>query len=225
MPGYYLHFAACNEHVRTNESFMHGVEARDLLKKYVKLYGVEGARNKYNSFKTFDMPEFEKFEVRSQQKEVYGSTDGLHYGLSSKPDIKFFWNSLNLEEKKNYFYKGYAWHLLTDLIMYTRLDINSKFANFMKEHENDGNLEELKKQEVKKLHTDWDKTNAKVRDTYVSVILPPEIEELGVVKFIDEGELYYVDWDILKSTIDFLRVYNPLEGNMDSIIYEIIHYM
>ena len=223
MPGYLLHLAACNPHALKSRSFLHGVEAPDILKKYLKMYGIDGARDKYNILKNSIMPDFEVLKERTQQKEVYGSTDGLHYGLSSKPDIMYFWNSLNDEEKQNPFYRGYLWHLLTDLLMYTRLDIDTKFANFIKEHENDENLEVLKKQEVKKLHADWDKTNAKVRDTYNNITLPPEVEELGVVQFIDEGNLDYVDWEILKETIDFLREFDPLQENVDDIIRNILN--
>lgn len=223
MPGYYLHLVACTPHALENRNFLHGVEAPDILKKYLKVYGIDGVRDKYNNLKIDQMPDFEVLKERIQQKESYDSTNGLHYGLSSKPDIKYFWNSLSTEEKQNPFYRGYLWHLLTDLLMYTRLDIDTKFANFIKEHENDENLEALKKQEVKKLHADWDKTNAKVRDTYTSVTLPPEVEELGVVQFIDEGTLNYVDWEILKETIDFLRKFDPLQENVEDIIQDILN--
>lgn len=76
--------------------------------------------------------------------------------------------------------------------------------------------------ERKKLHADWDKTNALVRDTYLEVTLPDEVKELGVVQFIEEGELVYVDWHILKDTIDYLRTFDPLGGDMDSIIEDVL---
>ena len=79
-------------------------------------------------------------------------------------------------------------------------------------------ITELKKQEVKKLHDDWNKTNQKIKDTYLDVSITPEVEELGVVQFIEEGPLFYVDWDALKQTIDYLRSFDPLYGNMDAII-------
>lgn len=223
MPGYYLHLSACAPHALENRSFLYGVEAPDILKKYFKMYGIDGTKDKYNNLKTNSMPDFEQLKERVQQAETYGSTDGLHYGVSSKPDIRYFWNSLSIEEKQNPFYKGYLWHLLTDLLMYTRLDIDRKFANFIKEHKDDENLEVLKKQEVKKLHADWDRTNAKVRDTYTDVILPPEIEELGVVQFINNGELYYVDWALVKETINFLREFDPLNDNLDEIIQSVMN--
>ena len=194
MPGYMLHLAACNEEVLKNRSFVVGVEAPDILKKHFKIYGdIDKARDKYNlSLKTEDMPDYSELEERVQQKEQKGMTEGLHYGVSSSPDIKLFWNSLSIKQRKMLFYKGYAWHLLTDAIMYDRLDIDSKFD--------------------KKL----------VRDTYKGIELPAEVEELGSVKFIDDGELEYVDWDTLKETIDYLRTFDPINGDMDSIIEAVL---
>lgn len=104
MPGYYLHLAACNSAVKNNRSFILGVEAPDILKKYVKLYGMEGARDKYNNLKTDEMPSFESFEKRLMQKEVSGAGTGLHYGMSSNPDIMLYWTTLNDEERNNPFY-------------------------------------------------------------------------------------------------------------------------
>ena len=65
---------------------------------------------------------------------------------------------------------------------------------------------------------DWDKTNAKVRASYPAVCLPEEVKELGVVQFVEEGELFYIDWTVLKEAIEFLRKFNPLTGNMNYII-------
>lgn len=222
MPGYYLHFAACNSQTRKNRSFLRGVEAPDILKKHVKLYGIDGAREKYKTLKTDDMPKYEKLQERILQKETIGSTNGLHYGMSSNPNVWEFWNSLSDEEKNNPFYRGYIWHLLTDAIMYRRLDIDAKFSKFLELNKDKSDLEELRKVEVKKLHSDWDKTNAKVRDTYIDIVLTPEVEELGVVQFIEKGKLYYVDWPMLKSIIDYLRTFDPLNGDMENIISTIM---
>ena len=52
--------------------------------------------------------------------------------------------------------------------------------------------------------------------------LVDEVKELGVVQFIEEGELVYVDWHILKDTIDYLRTFDPLGGDMDSIIEDVL---
>ena len=83
-------------------------------------------------------------------------------------------------------------------------------------------MEELKKAEVKKLHSDWDKINASVCETYPEVFLPDEVKELDVVKFITEGDLFYVEWPLLKDTINYLRMFDPLKGNMDDIIEDVL---
>ena len=216
MPGYYLHLAACGGDLLKNRSFVLGVEAPDILKKHFKDAGgdIEKARAKYNSLKTGDMPEYSDFEVRVQQKESRGELQGMHYGKSSSTNVKAFWDSLTDEQKNTAFYRGYAWHLLTDAIMYAVLDIDSRFAKVLGD-----NLynEELRWKEVEKLHSDWDKTNSLVRERYPEVELTPEVEELNVVGF-ETGELVYVDWRSLKETIDFLRTIDPLNGNMDLII-------
>ena len=88
MPGYYLHLAACKGNTLKNRSFVLGVEAPDLLKKHFKIYGnVAEARKKYETLKTADMPDYSELETRIQQKETINSTTGLHYGVSSNPDI------------------------------------------------------------------------------------------------------------------------------------------
>lgn len=92
----------------------------------------------------------------------------------------------------------------------------------MDENQGKSNIEEIMNREVKKLHTDWDKTNALVRDTYPEVSLPDEVKELGVVKFINDGELVYVDWPLLKETIDYLRTFDPIDGDMDNIIESVL---
>lgn len=222
MPGYMLHFSACNGEALKNRSFVVGVEAPDLLKKHFKVCGgIDGARAKYDTLKTTDMPDYSELEERVQQKERKGSTEGLHYGLSSSPDVRLFWKGLSSEQQKMLFYRGYAWHLLTDAIMYARLDIDSKFQKAL-EAWGEQNQEEFINNERQKLHDDWNKTNALVRDTYKGIDLPAEVEELGVVKFIDEGELVYVDWNILKGTIDCLRTFDPINGDMDEMIEAVL---
>ncbi len=121
MPGYYVHLAASNYIARNNRSFVCGLETPDLLKKYYKLYGLAGVREKYKKLKTEDMPDFTYFETRVQQKETMENNNGLHYGLSSRPDVVSYWNSLTNDQKQNPFYIGYLWHLLTDLLMYKYL--------------------------------------------------------------------------------------------------------
>ncbi len=202
MPGYYLHFAACGGDSLKNRSFVLGVEAPDILKKHVKVCGgIEAAHAKYDSIRTSEMPEYCELQARILQKERADSNEGLHYGLSSKPDIRACWSGLSETQKANPFYRGYVWHLITDAIMYGRLNIDAKFMKVLQENKGNPNLEEVKMNEREKLHADWDKTNALVRDTYPEVTLPDEVKELGVVQFIEEGELVYVDWHILKDTI------------------------
>lgn len=217
MPGYYLHLSACNPEALKNRSFVLGVEAPDILKAHVKLYGADGAREKYNSLKVEGMPEYCRFAVRAQQKEKSGTKGGFHYGVSSQPDVWAFWNSLTDEEKNNPFYKGYLWHLLTDILMYARLDIDTKYAVVLGSIKDHPDIKAFHEGEIKKLHADWDKTNAKVRATYPDVQLTPEVEELGVVQFIEDDHLDYVDWEIVKSTIDYLRELNPMEYDTSAI--------
>ena len=225
MPGYYVHLAVSNKEVRKDRSFVLGVEIPDLLKKYVKLYGLDGARIKYNSIKTTKMPEFSYFESRVQQQENNLSNNGMHYGWSSNPDIMCYWNSLGKCEKQNPFYIGYLWHLLTDLFMYKYLDIEGKLNHFAEQHKADKNISELIKLEHKKLHNDWDKINAKIITIYPDVVLTSEVLELDLVKFINDDELTYVDWNIIKAITDYMRTINPLNQEIDKIIDEIMTFM
>ena len=206
MPGYYVHFASCNPKCLKNRSFICGVETPDILKKYYKLYGIEGTREKYNKLKQIDMPDFKKFEERLKQKEERGNNLGMHYGVSDSPNILLFWNSLSKIDKKNPFYIGYLWHLLTDLYMYSNLDIKNKLVK--------KNIEF----ELSTLHKDWDKTNSKIRDTYKEVKLPQEVIDLNVVSYIEGEDTNYINWNELKGLIDNLRKFNPLEEDIDDII-------
>ena len=201
-----MHFASCNPKCLKNRSFVCGVETPDLLKKYYSLYGINGTKEKYNEIKQVDMPKFDVFEERIVQKENKDKKIGMHYGVSSNPDIYLFWNSLSHEEKKNPFYIGYLWHLITDLYMYKNLDIKNKLSKR-------GIIFDL---DI--LHRDWDKTNSKIRDAYNNVKLPKEIKDLNIVGFIDNEDTNYIKWDELKKLIDNLRKYNPLENNIDDII-------
>lgn len=224
MPGYYLHLASCGGHSLENRSFVLGVEAPDILKKHVKVYGgIDAAHAKYNELRTDQMPEYSELQPRIQQKEKANSNDGLHYGISSQPNVKACWHALSETQKMNPFYKGYVWHLLTDAIMYRRLDIEAKFQKVLEENQSCKNIEAFMNEEVKKLHADWDKTNALVRDTYPEVLLTDEVKELGVVQFVNEGDLTYIDWPLIKATIDYLRTFDPLNNNMESIIEKVLN--
>lgn len=225
MPGYYIHLAASNKLARKNRSFICGVEMPDLLKHYSKLYKLDDIRQKYDDIKTKDMPDFSFFEARVQQKEKNNSSDGMHFGWSSNPDISFFWNSLTDSQKQNPFFIGYLWHLLTDLLIYTYLDIDTKFVNFNLEHANDKNLNDLINLEMKKLHDDWDKTNDKICKMYPDVVIPQEILELKIIKYIADDKTFYVDWNVIKPLIDFMQVFDPLNQDINKIIEDIMNFL
>lgn len=221
MPGYYIHLAAVNPKAAANRSFICGVEAPDILKKH--LHDAKGdfniAKAKYEQMKTPDMPEYETFIPRLKQVEERGTLQGMHYGKSSSTNVIAFWYDLSDEQKEMPFYKGYLWHLLTDAIMYGRLDIDARFTETLKARKvrsKNWAIERVKEVEI--LHEDWDKTNAKVRKTYPEVRLTPEVEELGVVGFNEDDNLTYVEWNLLKDTIDYLRLFNPLEEELDEVI-------
>ena len=225
MPGYYLHFAACGGDLLKNRSFVCGVEAPDILKKHLRMCRGDSqkARAMYDALRTGDMPDYSELEARVSQTEKYGSTDGLHYGKSSCTNVRAFWNGLSEIQKNTSFYKGYAWHLLTDAIMYGRLDIDARFRKvLMQKNVIKDNYEYARAHEVEVLHTDWDKTNSLVRATYPEVHLTDEVEALGVVGFIDGGNLTYVDWPLLKETIDYLRTFDPLNDDMNVIIETVL---
>ena len=215
MPSYLIHLATCSKQALESRSFELGVETPDLLKKYFKTLDREGAIKKYESIRTFLMPDFEELEPRIRQKEVVGRTDGLHYGVSSLPDVVMFWKERTQDQKDNPFYRGYAWHLLTDALIYNKLDINHKLCQ--------GKItKEQQEEEKRKLHAYWDKINVLVQDKYPEVKLSDEIKELGVINFDQKGDLVYVDWNVVSSEIDYLRTFDPLDGNMDQIIDEVL---
>lgn len=214
MPGYYMHLAASNPTARKNKSFTYGLEMPDLLKSYLKRYGIKETEDKYNKLKTREMPEFIMLKTRLQQKETKENNLGLHYGLSSNPDIKYYWNSLTKEQQTNPFYIGYLWHLLTDLITYKYIDIETKLSEIK-----DSSTLEL---EINELHKDWDKTNAKIKQQYKDVELPQEIEELKIVKFEEKSPTKYIEWETIKKIIDMLRKNNTLEENVEMVVKKLL---
>ena len=165
MPGYYVHLAASNPLTRKNRSFVCGIEIPDLLKTYYSSYGLSMTREKYNHIKTNDMPDFSYFELRVSEQENTYNNAGMHFGWSSNPNIMYYWNSLTKREKQNPFFIGYLWHLLTDLLVYKYLNLENKLDRFAKQHKDDKNLKDLLEIEYQKLHSDWDKTNAKIKVT------------------------------------------------------------
>ena len=226
MPGYYAHLATVNPVLDKNRSFIYGVEMPDLLKDYYYLYGFDYTKQKYNSIQTINMPNFTFFEERVQQDDVdKSSTDGVHYGWSSSPNVHFFWNSLSECDKKKPFFIGYLWHLLFDLLVYPWLSIEKKFDIFLDQHKNDSNLSTLMQLEYDKLHNDWNKLNALIRDRYPDVILTPEVIELDFVKYDYDSHLDYVDWNIVKIIIDYMRSINPLEEDSEKIINEFMSFL
>ena len=78
-----------------------------------------------------------------------------------------------------------------------------------------------RKKQREKLHEDWDIINSKVHKCYPEIVLTPEVEELGVVKYKDEGNLTYVDEKILFTLISYMRTIDPMECDMDSVIDDI----
>lgn len=208
MSGYYLYLAACSK--RNDISFVRGVEAPDLLKKYLELYGLEETQKKYNFFlKTENMPDFVELEERLLQKEIKGKNFGMHYGRSSCPNVLFFWSCLTSEQHENPFWRGYLWHLVIDYKVHKVLKNTETLL--------------LSKEEVKQLQMDWGRVNARISDCYPCLALTPEIHQLGVVDFIyDDKPIAYIDWDALKQTIDYLRGFDPLNGDIEKIIAEVI---
>ena len=53
-------------------------------------------------------------------------------------------------------------------------------------------------------------------------MLTEEVEELGVVQFSNEENLTYVDWITLKETVDYMRAFDALNGDMESIICSVL---
>ena len=221
MPGYYVHLAACDKKARDDRSFVLGVEIPDLLKTYYKLYGINGTREKYNKLKTPIMPDFSRLSERVQQEETDNGCNGMHFGWSSNPDYMCFLSTLKEEEKQNPFFRGYLWHLLTDLLIYSFLNIEKRFNDFAKNHQNDDNLQELLNNEYKKLHNDWDKINTIIRYTYPDVMLTPEVIELNIIQYIQNENTTYVDLNIIIYLLNYLRMFNPINQPIDYLIEQI----
>ena len=222
MPGYLIHLASCQTKLLKNRSFVLGVEAPDLLKKYYKMTkDINEVQKKYETLKTEDMPDFERLSKRIKQQESKHSDSGLHFGVSSKPNIDACMEDLTEEEKQKPFWKGYLWHLLTDAIIYHQLDIERIFEEVLEPYKNDHNFKKLRQETIATLHSDWDKTNLLVRLKYPEIRLPREIEELKDVEF-KKGDPEYVDWKVLESSIDLLRRFDPLNKDIKVLIDSLI---
>ena len=222
MPGYLIHLASCQTKLLKNRSFVLGVEAPDLLKKYYKMTkDINEVQKKYETLKTEDMPDFERLSKRIKQQESKHSDSGLHFGVSSKPNIEACMEDLTEEEKQQPFWKGYLWHLSTDAIIYHQLDIESKFEKSLRPYQNDDNFDERHQEAVSTLHEDWDKTNLLVLVNYPEIKLPKEIDELKVVQ-LKTGEPEYVDWKVLASSINLLRKFDPLNKDIRVLLDSLI---
>ncbi len=217
MPGYYIHFATANKKNLKNRSFVCGLEMPDLLKHYLKKNGIEGAKLKYDKLKTPDMPDFSYFEKRLLEKEEFDRPTGMHYGSSSKPDIKFFWNSLTKEEKSNPFFLGYLWHLLGDHLIYKKLNLTERMKQNIKLENSDVETE------TDILHTDWDKINNLVKNNYPYIIIPKEICNLSIISFIKEGKTKYANWHVIKESIDYLKQFDIANLDTDVLIEEVLN--
>ena len=216
MPGYYIHLAACNPKARENNLFRIGVEVPDLLKTYYEL-GVNAARIKYNQLKIKGMPPFNYFLLRLNQKEVANKPLGMHYGLSSDPNVLVYWQNLTLDKQQNAFFQGYLWHLLTDLLIYTYLDWDTKLKLYTKYQLG------TKEQAISLLHQDWDKTNKKIQELYPNLTIPPEIAELNIIHFLPSQDLTFIDLDQIIKLINFLAQFNPIEEDINNIIPQILN--
>ena len=210
MPGYLIHFASCYPGSLSSQSFRIGVEAPDLLKTYYKRFGLNGARKKWETLRISGIPSFERFEKRVQQPPLKGSSDGLHFGKSSSPDLNAFWNSLSMPEQYSPFWRGYLWHLVTDKVFYKKLNIESLFKKKMAEAHGKNSLEHARAE----LHKDWDRTNSIVLARFPHLCIPLEIQELNVINFIEDRNFCYVSELILIDTIEYLRKFDPLSDGI-----------
>lgn len=60
-------------------------------------------------------------------------------------------------------------------------------------------------------------------DTYPDIILTSEVIELGILKFIDDVKINYIDWNIIKFLTDYMIVFEPLNQNIDAIIEDVMN--
>ena len=205
MPGYLVHLACCNPVIlRHFVPIRIGIEAPDLLRAYNSRFGIEGAEEKWNQIRTH-VPDIPNFEC---MKPLLLQEGGTHFGKSSDPDIKRFWNSLSKSDKETYFWRGYLWHLLTDAVFYQRLNFRTLMS--VKVNLSSDDRDASIRREREELH----------RDFYAT----PEICDLDIVKF-DTSEPKYVSEFILITTIEELRGINPLisEKSLERIVHTLLN--
>ena len=204
MPGYVIYLSASNYSELGYPGYLKGILAPDILKKWYKLFkgDMEAVRLKYEQWKTSEMPTFEVLAERLAQKEQEGSTAGLHYGLSSNPNIEAFLKDPNVNINLA-FWSGYHDHLYTDKRIYQTLKIDQKLNQKWEEIKNLPNAKEIYSHEIEVLHNDWDILNKRYSEKY-DITLPPEVFELNIVQF-KEGKTVYVDAELLDKVIEELR--------------------
>lgn len=200
MPGYLVHLACCNPVIlRHFVPIRIGIEAPDLLRAYSQSFG-KIACDQWEQISVPSIPPYKRLEGLITQE------GGTHFGKSNSPNIQRFINSLDPSERDSPFWRGYLWHLITDAVFYKRLNIATLMS--VKVDPYSSNREEVFKREREELHKDWDRTNSLVESLY-HVRIPDEVRNLNLVKFSYE-EPRYVNREVIKSTIDSLRVLNPL---------------
>ena len=188
MPGYKIHDAVGNPEKMENLAYRKGLNAPDYFKK------IKSKEDFDSYFEGCD-----KHNILSYEEFLEISKD-THLGYSSNPDIKKFLNLEFVDLGKD-FWEGYLVHLITDKEIYMPENECIDWDKFQ---------EEGSKKEI--LHRDWDITNKVVDDEFQIPILP-EIEKLGVVKYV-EGEASYVHPEKVLDVIYKLR---KVACNLDSL--------
>ena len=205
MPGYAIYLATLTEKERENLDFVKGVLTPNILKKWYKIFNgdLSQVEEKYAKWaKNGNLPPFSAFEKRIAQKESLNVSEGMHYGMSSSPDLNAFFKD-PVVDLSNPFWKGYLKHLITDLVLYRALDIEKILNNLWITFEKCPNAMDLYHAEVSKLYNDWDILNKLYINQY-SILLPKEVLELSVVNF-KTGKLVYVDKTIVDNVIYMLN--------------------
>lgn len=165
MPGYKIHDAVGNLTKMENLAYRKGLNAPDYFKK---IKSKEDFDSYFEGCDKQDILSYVEF------LEIVQNT---HFGYSSNPDIKEFL-SLEFVDLGKDFWEGYLIHLITDKEIYKPENECIDWSKFQ---------EEGSKKEI--LHNDWDITNQIVNNEFHIPILP-EIEKLGLVKYLDGTSRY-----------------------------------
>ena len=222
MPNSYVHLVCCNPKLLENRSFVIGNEAPHLLKVWFKQEGMDKTRVEYLSIQQKDMPAFCTLEERISQKERWAYDSGLHFGKKDNPHIDAFWQALSPDERKSDFWRGYLWHLLTDMFIHSKLALKEKLDSKMRAFEGSQDQKEFfLRKEASRMNDDWRKVNSLLLHTYPEVNLTHEIRNLDEIHFICPDTLDYIYWPDLKDYINYLRSFNPLSQDIEKIMREI----